>query len=285
MLNTRTLVLSTIVISVSLGACSRSFPRLSSQFKGTSQVPVSPQKKSTNAKIMPQKSVKKTLKRKPKKTSYLPHLNDADTAKLYQKKYMSAYVSEIVQGYKIFSKKPLKTIRSPVFRKAILSTPRGKALTRCQFLGLQIEIDGKKQTSDWLVTTKGKGKCNGGSGDPRYFWIIQQDKAAPADILLAGRATSVSIVGQPKKTHFKKISVSNSGYIKIKNGDQLADGSWVQVNSSDNHRVFISCENKFRLEGKLYQSYEGSVQASVNSAMIHGKSWQPVSDPRYRCSF
>ena len=297
MLNTRILLLSTLALSVSLSACSRSFPRLSSQFKGASQVPASPQKKTTQARKIPQKSIKKIATKKPTKktmtqakTGHLPHLNDADTARLYQE-YFSAYVTEIVKGQKSvykngkFSEKPLKTLRSPVFRKAILATKRGKLLTSCQFLGVQVEIDGKKQTSDWVVTTKGKGKCDGGGGDPRYFWIIQQDQTAPAEILLAGRASSVSVIRRPKKSPINEISVSNSGYIKIKNGDKLADGSWVQVNSSDNGRVEISCENDFRLEGKRYQSYEGTVEASVNSAMMHGKSWQPVDDPRYRCYF
>ncbi len=283
MLNTRTLLLSTLALSVSLGACST---RLGKPFKDT-QVAASPQKK----------SIKKTARRKPAKktstgakTGYLPHLNDADTARLYQE-YFSAYVSEIVKGQKSvykngkFSEKPLKTLRSPVFRKAILATERGKKLTSCQFVGVQVEIDGRKQTSDWVVTTKGKGKCDGGGGDPRYFWIIQQDKTAAAEILLAGRADSVSVIRRPKKSPINEISVSNSGHIKIKNGDKLADGSWVQVNSSDNGMVEISCENDFRLEGKRYQSYKGTVQASVNSAMIHGKSWQPVDDPRYRCPF
>lgn len=157
MLYTRSLVLSTAVLSVSLSACSTSFSHLSSQFKGASQVPVSPQKKATQAEIIPQKSVKKTLKRKPKKTSYLPRLNDAEATRLFQTDGgFSAYVTEIVRGTKTvyknnkFTEKPLQTLRSPIFRKAILSTPRGKALTGCQFIGLQIEIDGRTHTSDWL---------------------------------------------------------------------------------------------------------------------------------------
>ncbi|HIO93679.1 MAG TPA: hypothetical protein EYG68_12700 [Leucothrix mucor] len=297
MLNTHTLALSTVVLSVSLSACSMSFPRLSSQFKGMSQVPVSPQKKSTQAKIMPQKSAKKTptpqviktAKRKPTKTNYLPRLNDAEATRLFQTDGgFSAYVTEIARGTKTvyknskFTEKPLKTLRSPIFRKAILSTRRGKALTGCQFIGLQIEIDGKKHTSDWLVTTKGKGRCG---GRPRYFWIIQQDKVAPAEILLAGRADEVSVIRWPEKSRFNEIYVNNSGRLKIKDDDKLADGSWVQVKSSDNGSVQIACKNRFRLEGKRYQSYEGSVEASVNSAMSHGKSWQPVSNPRYRCHF
>ena len=291
MLNTRTLVLSTVVFSASLSACSTFYPRLSSQFKGASQVPASPQKKAPQVKVMPRKVLKKTSKRKPATTNYLLHLNDADTARLY-KKNTNAIVTEIVKGKTSVYKNgdyidvPLKTLRSPVFRKAILATPRGKGLTSCQFIGLQIELDGKKQTSDWIVTTKGKGKCNSRSnGDPRYFWIIQQDKVAPADILLAGRASSVMLTGQSKKPHYQDIFVSNSGYIKIKDGDKLADGSWVQVNSSDKGRVFISCKNKFHLEGKRYKSDKGTVEASVNSAMMSGKFWQPVSDPRYRCFF
>ena len=227
---------------------------------------------------------------KPSRLAKAPQLSDADTLKLFQK---GSYVNLVEMGRgskkayvngKIVDKPiDMKVSSNPLLRQTIVSTPRGKVLTACQFRALRIELDGKKATTDWLVTTKGKGaRCD---GDTRYFWIIQQgnDSTASAQILLKGRASSVGV--KAKNSAWSEVSVSNRGDIKIKNGDKLADGSYVQVESSDNDRVEISCRSSFRLQGKQYKVHKESVEANVNTAMMSGKSWQPVNDPRYRCPF
>lgn len=210
----------------------------------------------------------------------LPRLSDADTSKLFQKG-VRIYLNEISKGRRTFSKKPVKVFKNPLIRKVVLSTNRGKELTNCQFLALRIEVDSKKATSDWLVTTKGKGRC---SGHEQYFWIIQQEKAEQAKVLLASRGSYIN-VHKVKNSAWSELKVDNSTDIKIKSGDKLANGDWIQVLSKDKGLVEISCNAKFRIQNSRYQLYSESSEASVNSAMSHGKSWQPVNDPRYRCPF
>ena len=221
----------------------------------------------------------------------IPQLGDADTVKLFQK---GRYVNliDVGRGYKkgfvnekmVNQPLDMPVISSPVLRQAILSTSRGKALSACRFRAVRVEVDGRKSTADWLVTTRGKGgRC---AGDTQFFWVIQQgsDAASPAQILLQGRASWVS-VRKAKDHALSEVSVGNSGHIKVSNGDKLSDGSYVQVDASDHGRVEVSCRSKFRLQGKQYKLDTESVEAYVSSAMSSGKSWQSVDDPRYRCPF
>jgi hypothetical protein len=200
----------------------------------------------------------------------------------YSQRGFSEYLSHIAQGVNIFTEKPIPVSQNPLLRQVILSTSRGKVLTSCQFPALRIELDGNKNTSDWLVTTKGKGaRC---AADSRYFWIIQQDGSSPAKILLSSRGRSVG-VSRPKNARWAELKIEGSAMIPIKSGDKLADGSWVQVPSRDKGRVQIACRSKFRLQGSRYQPYAESVEANVVSLPFPGKTWQPVTNPRYRCSF
>ena len=222
-----------------------------------------------------------------------PQVSDAETSRLFKQgvsanlRLASAYLPYVspkadAMGFSTITKKPIPVSQSPFLRQAILSTSRGKVLTACQFPVFRIELDGKKETADWLVTTKGKGaRC---AAESRYFWIIQQSKSSPAEILLAGRGSFVEI-SKPKGTGWSELEIRDSSMIAIKSGDKLADGSWVQVPSKDKSRVQIDCRSKFRLQGKRYQSYAESVEANVVSLPHPGKTWQPVKDPRYRCSF
>ena len=240
--------------------------------------------------VMKQNPVASLSKSAPK-SAKTPQLSDAETLKLFQKgSYVNlvemgrGYKKDYVNGKLVDKPLELKLSSNPSLRQTIISTPRGKALSVCQFRALRIEVDGKKSTADWLVTTKGKGaRC---SGDTQFFWVIQQgdDTSTPALILLQGRASWVSIE-KPKNKALSEVSVGNHGYIKIKYADTLSDGSYVQVNSSDKGRVEISCRSKLHLQGKHYKFYKESVEAYVESALAPGKTWQPVDDPRYRCPF
>ena len=227
----------------------------------------------------------------PVRSTKISRLSDADRLKLFQKgRYVDlidigrGYKKGFVNGKLVNKPLDMKLISSPALRQTILGTPRGKLLSACRFRALRVEVDGRKSTADWLVTTQGKDtRC---AGKTQYFWVIQQAKDAttPAQILLQGRASWVS-VRKPEDSALSEVSVGNSGHVRVRNGDKLSDGSYVQVDASDHDRVEISCRSKFRMQGRQYQLFKESVEAYVSSAMSYGKSWQPVDDPRYRCPF
>jgi len=210
---------------------------------------------------------------------------------------VNVYLDDIIQGFKMVAtkdnkiiKKPLSVVRAVFLRSAILNSKKGKHVGDCQFIAMRVETDGEIDTTEWLTTTQEQGSCKTKGGNvPRNFWIIQQSKSSPVKVLLEGRASHVSVY-KPDKSQQSKVSIRSSAQIRVKNGDQLTDGSWVQVNSPDNKNVEINCNYHYQLQNGVYVVTDKSVEVSVpTGSMLNSHTpemfWQPIDDPRYQCAF
>ena len=171
-----------------------------------------------------------------------------------------------------------QTIKADFIRKVILQTQQGRLLSDCQFVATRVEFDKKPETIDWLATTQGIGHC---SVNARNYWLIQQGKDLSAKLIKSGKAETVAL-------HDGGLYLSSGASITIKQGDQLADGDWVMVNSPDENQVATSCSRNYHWQdGEFVSSEDERVDVNVpTGAMLDSipeMSWQPINDPRYSC--
>ena len=195
------------------------------------------------------------------------------------------YLDDIAKDPKAAKKEDdiFKTIKADFIRKLILKTQRGRLLNDCQFVATRVEFDKKSETIDWLATTQGTGHCG---GNIRNYWLVQQGKDLSTKLIKSGRAKEVTL--RPSTTfNGSWLKLLGGAHITVQNGDQLADGSWVMVNSPDDNQVQISCVNKYHWQDGKFVLGKKKVDASVpTGAMLDSTpemSWQPINDPRYHC--
>ncbi len=188
---------------------------------------------------------------------------------------ISVYLDDIIQRYTMVTtkddkliKKPLVVSQVPFLRHTILNSKRGKRIRDCQFIAIRVEIDGKIETAEWLVTTDNQGSCKTKKQNaPRDYWVIQQKTGVSPHILLSGRGTSISIY-KPDTSNLSKISTRNSATVK---------------------GIFIACYNKYSMQGGRYQLINKRVEANKpTGSMLNSHTpemyWETVTDdPEYQC--
>jgi len=191
---------------------------------------------------------------------------------------LSVDLHDLVQGYSLIInsdnklvKKPLHVLHNSFPLKTILNSKRGNALKNCEFIALRVELDGKVITKEWLVTTKGAGKCNPQKKDsPRNFWVIQQNKKQQDKILHEGRAYHIQITGvaDPKKVLWSGIYTDNSTHIK---------------------NTEVLCHEQYKMQGSRCKQIESNIQVYKSTgSMLNSHTpemyWKTVTgDPDYQC--
>ena len=201
-------------------------------------------------------------------------------------KGLRVYLKGFEKGKTIKGTYPV--IRDSFLKKLVANKKHGELAKRCQLLGTPVEIDGKAETKAWLITTQGQGICQSKiSREPRYFWIIQQRHGNSSKRLISGKAKSVSVY-KSKTSPYSRISISSSGYIPVKPGDKLATGDYVQVNSSKNKNVYITCNYDYQMQNGRYTRQFQMVNVNVpTGSMLNAHTpemyWAEIKDPRYHC--
>ncbi len=185
---------------------------------------------------------------------------------------------DLVQGYStVLTKdnkllnKPLHVVSGNFLQKIILNSSRKKEIKSCQFIAMRIELNGNLETAEWLVTTKGKGKCNPEKDDaPRNFWVIQKYKNQSGRVLHEGRAYRLQITGAPDSTKILWADIYTNNSSRIKN-------------------IEITCKEQYEIEGNRYKKINEEIQAyKPTGSMLNSHTpemfWEDVTgDSSYQC--
>lgn len=207
---------------------------------------------------------------KSRSDSALNTLDKKTTQELYEGG-VNVYLKSILPGGEMTVRKNNKLIkktvvisRTPHLKQIIMQGKRGKRLKDCQFIAARIELDGKPQTADYLITTKGKGHC---ATDVRNYWIVQKSKNQPAKIEMEGLALRVKV--------YKPRSSNTWSGIKIRSTSRLKN-------------MQLNCDSVYTRKNGRYQLLEENVEAyKPTGSMLNSHTpemyWESVTGDEYHC--